>query len=261
MTKMKNQETKKSLAYTESKSLRESTLDSVDYDFLDKLKVVPYLTDDMVLSTHQIAQYYDVGLEAIKTIIKRNRAEFEEDGMIILKGQELKEFKEKLTQVQSEPDLIRIPSITLLTKRSLLRCGMILTNSEMATKVRNYLLNVEEITEVDRKSWAIQREVSIIERKRFSTALNKYLPDSEHKRFAYPNYTNMIYRILFGCDAKTLREQKNVKDNDALRDSFTVDELKLVEEAETIVSGLIAIDFTYEQIKEALSNKYIKKIA
>ena len=44
MTKMKNQETNKSLAFTESKSLRDDMVENIDYDFLDKLKVIPYLT-------------------------------------------------------------------------------------------------------------------------------------------------------------------------------------------------------------------------
>ena len=260
MKTVKNQETK-SMKYVESQSVRNDTLDNVSYDFLDKIKVVPYLTNDMVLSTNQIANYYECGLEAVKTIIKRNREEFEADGMIVLKGQDLKDFKEKIGEVQTEPTLNYASSLTILPKRSLLRVGMILTNNALATEIRNYLLNIEENTEIDRKSWAIQREVGIIERKRMTSAISKYIPDSKNKKFAYPNYTNMIYKVIFGCDAKTLRIEKNVKTNDALRDSFTELELKKVEEVETIVTGLISMDFTYKQIEQMLNERYIKKIS
>ena len=260
MKTVKNQETK-SMKYVESKSIRNDTLDNVSYDFLDKIKVVPYLTNDMVLSTNQIANYYECGLEAVKTIIKRNREEFEADGMIVLKGQDLKDFKEKIGEVQTEPTLNYASSLTILPKRSLLRVGMILTNNALSTKIRNYLLNIEENTEIDRKSWAIQREVGIVERKRMTSAISRYIPDSKNKRFAYPNYTNMIYKIIFGCDAKTLRQERNVKTNDALRDSFTELELKKVEEVETIVTGLISMDFTYKQIEQMLNERYIKKIS
>jgi hypothetical protein len=92
-----------------------------------------------------------------------------------------------------------------------------------------------------------------------TSAISKYVPNSKHKKFAYPNYTNMLYKSIFGCDAKTLREQRNVKDNDALRDSFTEVELKLVEEAETIITGLISVEFTYKQIEEHLNKKYKNK--
>ena len=260
MKTVKNQETK-SMKYVESQSVRNDTLDNVSYDFLDKIKVVPYLTNDMVLSTNQIANYYECGLEAVKTIIKRNREEFEADGMIVLKGQDLKDFKEKIGEVQTEPTLNYASSLTILPKRSLLRVGMILTNNALSTKIRNYLLNIEENTEIDRKSWAIQREVGIVERKRMTSAISRYIPDSRNKKFAYPNYTNMIYKIIFGCDAKTLKQERNVKNNDALRDSFTESELKKVEEVETIVTGLISMDFTYKQIEQMLNERYIKKIS
>ena len=260
MKTVKNQETK-SMKYVESQSVRNDTLDNISYDFLDKIKVVPYLTNDMVLSTNQIANYYECGLEAVKTIIKRNREEFEADGMIVLKGQDLKDFKEKIGEVQTEPTLNYASSLTILPKRSLLRVGMILTNNALSTKIRNYLLNIEENTEIDRKSWAIQREVGIVERKRMTSAISRYIPDSKNKRFAYPNYTNMIYKIIFGCDAKALRQERKVKTNDALRDSFTELELKKVEEVETIVTGLISMDFTYKQIEQMLNERYIKKIS
>ena len=167
---------------------------------------------------------------------------------------------EKIGEVQNEPTLNYASSLTILPKRSLLRIGMILTNNAIATKIRNYLLNIEEKTDVDRKSWAIQREVGIIERKRMTSAISKYIPESKHKKFAYPNYTNMIYRILFGCDTKTLRSAKNVKTNDALRDSFSESELRKVEEVETIVTGLISMDFTYKQIEQMLKDRFIKKL-
>jgi Holliday junction resolvasome RuvABC DNA-binding subunit len=70
----------------------------------------------------------------------------------------------------------------------------------------------------------------------------------------------MLYKVLFNKDAKTLRGDKNVNDNDALRDSFTEKELALVEEGETIITALIALGFTQKQIEEHLRNKYIKQI-
>ena len=259
MKNMKNQNDKE-LIYTESKTLRNETLNSISYDFLDKIKVIPYLTEDMVVTVQQAANYYECSMDTIKTLIKRNRNEFEDDGMTVLKGQELKKFKEDLGVGSNEPNLAYASSLTLLTKRSLLRIGMLMTSNLLATKIRNYLLNIEEKTEIDRKSWAIQREVGIIERKRMTSAISRYIPESKHKKFAYPNYTNMIYKIIFGCDAKTLREERKVKTNDALRDSFSETELKKVEEVETIVTGLISMDFTYKQIEEMLKERFIKKI-
>ena len=260
MKNMKNQNDKE-LIYTESKTLRNDTLNNISYDFLDKMKVIPYLTDDMIVTVQQAATYYECSMDTIKTLIKRNRDEFEGDGMVVLKGQELKKFKEELGVGSNEPGISYASSLTILTKRSLLRIGMLMTSNLLATKIRNYLLNIEEKTEIDRKSWAIQREVGIIERKRMTSAISKYIPENKNKKFEYPNYTNMIYKTIFGCDAKSLRLQRNVKTNDALRDNFTESELKKVEEVETIVTGLISMDFTYKQIEEMLKQRYRKRIS
>lgn len=258
MRKMEN--TNATDKYVESKSIRNTTLDSVDYDFLDKIKVIPYLTKDMVLTIDQVANYYEVTTEAIKTLVKRNREEFEIDGMVVLKGEELKRFKEEISEVQSEPYLKQVKSITLLQKRSLLRAGMILTNSGIATKVRDYLLNIEERTKTDTKSWAIQREVGKIERARMTSAISRYVPDSPHKRFAYPNYTNMVYRTIFHKDAKTMKEERGAKDDDSLRDMLSTDELAKVEEVETIITGLVSMEFTYKQIQQMINDRYVKKL-
>lgn len=260
MRKMEN--TSATDKYVESKSIRNTTLDSVDYDFLDKIKVIPYLTKDMVLTIDQVASYYEVTVEAARTVIKRNRGEFESDGMVTLRGEELRKFLDEVCEVQNEPHKIseKIRNLTLLTKRSLLRAGMMLKNSGIATQVRNYLLNMEERTEIDTKSLAIQREVGKIERARMTSAISRYVPDSPHKRFAYPNYTNMVYRTIFHKDAKTMKEERGAKDDESLRDMLSADELAKVEELETIITGLVSMEFTYKQIQKMINERYVKKL-
>jgi len=203
MTKMNT----KATIYTESKTLRNEAVDTANIDFLDKIKAVQYLTEDMIVSVEQIANYYEVSKKSVETIISRNRDEFEEDGMKVLVGSELKEFKMLVNAPSNEGASIepRVNSFTVLTKRSLLRVGLIMTNCAMASKIRNYLLNLEEVSTKEQKAWAIQREVGKIERKRMTSAIGKYVPESKTKRFAYPNYTNMIYKVLFNKDAKTMK--------------------------------------------------------
>lgn len=258
MVKMKNQNNSKEMAFTESQSLRNEAIENANVDFLDRIKAVQYLNKSMVMSIDQVANYYETSKESVSTIIKRNRDEFESDGMQVLVGEELKEFKHNLIGSNELNKTNR--SLTLLQKRSLLRVGLIMTNNAVASKIRNYLLNLEEIATEEQKQWAIQREVGIIERKRLTSTIAKYIPNGKHKQFAYPTYTNMVYRSIFGCDAKTLREQRNVKTNAALRDSFTESELGTVEECEAIVRALIALNFTYKQIEEQLQQKYTKQV-
>ena len=57
-----------------------------------------------------------------------------------------------------------------------------------------------------------------------------------------------------------MREERGFSKYDALRDSFTGEELKLVDEAETIVTALVTLGFGYDYIKQQLSNKYLKQV-
>ena len=136
---------------------------------------------------------------------------------------------------------------------------MLLTASPIAKEVRNYLLDCEEEHKQEKQIWIAKREAGKIDRKRMTTAIANYIPEGKHKRFAYPNYTNMIYKVLFGKDAKTMREERGFTKNDALRDSFAGDELVLVDEAETIVTALVTLGYEYDFIKTELQRKLLKQ--
>lgn len=168
------EKTKRELAYTESRTLRDEAVNTGNHDFFDKIKAVQYLTKDMVVSINQVASYYEVSENTVKTIISRNRDEFEQDGLVVLKGAKLKEFKASLglSSIEDNLKMESTPTLTILTKRSLLRVGLIMTNCAMASKVRNYLLNLEEMAITGQKRWAIQRWVGKIERKRMTSAIN-----------------------------------------------------------------------------------------
>lgn len=71
---------------------------------------------------------------------------------------------------------------------------------------------------------------------------------------AYSNYTNLIYKILFGKNASQLREQFNIGKCDELRECFSKDELQMIQDKEMIVNGLLAAGWGYDQIKEFMVN-------
>jgi hypothetical protein len=259
-----NNDASREVMLTESKTMREGYIKEEQYyDVLDKIKAIPYMTDDMVVSVEQVANYYEVTKKAIDTVILRHRDELEEDGITTMVGDELRKFKKILTDLHGEDQLPigkRTANLTILTKRAMLRIGMLLITSPIAKLVRNYLLDCEKEHTQEKQIWIAKREAGKIDRKRMTTAIANYIPESKHKRFAYPNYTNMIYKVLFGKDAKTMREERGFTKNDALRDSFTGDELVKVDEAETIVTALVTLGFGFDYIKGQLQNKYSIKI-
>lgn len=57
--------------------------------------------------------------------------------------------------------------------------------------------------------------------------------------FVYGLYTNIIYEKIFGKKAKELKEEKGLKTNQQLRDSFTSNELAMVKDLEEKVKSVI----------------------
>ncbi|MEY8001593.1 phage antirepressor N-terminal domain-containing protein [Clostridium sp. Mt-5] len=109
--------------------------------------------------------------------------------------------------------------------------------------------------------YLLQREAGKIVRNMLTDTIKDKIPDSPHKKFAYPNYTKLIYKILFNKTAGQLREERKVPKRKSLRDYLNFDELKEVQELENIITGLISLGMGYDEIKDILNQKYIKKIA
>lgn len=235
----------KDLVLVESKSAREQYIGRVSV--LDKVKVLPYLTKDHRSTVQQAAAYYEVPQETVQTILRRNRQEFVSDRIEVLQRQSLR------TLVQDEHDLKQIPSLTLLPKRAMLRLGMLLTESEVATRVRNYLLNLEEISTQEQREWSLERELSKKRRRLMTDTIRDYIEESPNKRWRYVHFTELVYQKAFGKKAAELKSERRVKTDELLRDSFTTAELEIIEKAETFVSGLIMAGFPYVEIKAKIN--------
>ncbi|NGO42223.1 restriction endonuclease [Streptomyces sp. YC419] len=122
-------------ALLESKTLRDSALERTDV--LDRVKVLSLLPDGMHVTTAMVAAYFEVGLEAIKSLVKDHRVELEHNGYRLLTGEELRSFKD-LSGLQS-----RTRSLALFSRRAVLNVAMLLRDSEVARQVRKYLLDME----------------------------------------------------------------------------------------------------------------------
>ena len=102
----------------------------------------------------------------------------------------------------------------------------------------------------ERQQWQIERDKGVVIRHILTDTIKMKVNDSPHKKFAYPNYTNLIYRNLFGKTAKELEKDYGVKAKENLRDFFTGEDLEKIQEMEMLVSSLINCGWGYQQIKE-----------
>lgn len=113
----------------------------------------------------------------------------------------------------------------------------------------------------ERQQWQIERDKGIVIRHILTDTIKMKITDSPHKRFAYPNYTNLIYQTLFEKTAKELEHEYGVKSKENLRDFFTGEDLEKVQSMEMLVSSLINCGWGYEQIKEFIQKETLKMIA
>lgn len=94
-----------------------------------------------------------------------------------------------------------------------------------------------------------EREKGIAVRQALTKAIQQSNENERMHGHAYSTYTDVIYKALFGKNAKQLREEYGIEKKDNLRDCLTAEELKKVQDAEMLVSSLIAYGWGYDEIK------------
>ena len=131
--------------------------------------------------------------------------------------------------------------------------------TEKGEQARCYFLACEEALKriaEERKQWEIERAKGVVIRHILTDTIKMKIADSPHKRFAYPNYTKLIYRAIFGKTMKELQEHYGMKGKESLRDYLTAEELKEVEALEMLVSSLINLGMGYDEIKAFVQEHY-----
>ncbi len=113
----------------------------------------------------------------------------------------------------------------------------------------------------ERQQWQIERDKGVVIRHILTDTIKMKVPDIPHKKFAYPNYTKLIYKTLFGKTMKELQEQYGVKGKESIRDYVTADELKQIESMEMLVSSLINCGWGYDQIKNFIQTNSVAMLA
>lgn len=140
-----------------NKILRDEVINEERLEVLDKVKKLTMLENTNLVTLKEVANYYEVGTEAIKSLTKRNKEELENNGMKYYKKSEI------VLMVQSEPiennnyniePIENIPNrgTNMFTKRSILNVGMLLEESKVAEQVRTMLLdNHEQLNNIHEK--------------------------------------------------------------------------------------------------------------
>ncbi|WP_330253035.1 hypothetical protein OG874_00020 [Nocardia sp. NBC_00565] len=108
-------------------------------DVLDKVGVLRSLPGGMYVTTEMAAEFYEVSVELIRRVVSDNRAELDSDGYRVTIRSAFESEYGSLSNLDP-----RARQIALFPRRAVLRIGMLLRDSDVARRVRDYLLNSEE---------------------------------------------------------------------------------------------------------------------
>lgn len=153
----------------ERKDLREQMAGRVEV--LDKVKELFLMPKLEMLTTQQVADYFEVDFTVVQKCYQRNQYEINSDGsplvsLASLKGQYVptKIGHGKCVFQIAENVTLEVPNrgIRMFSKRAILRIAMLLRDSEVAKEIRTQLLNTFEHATDEQRTADIDEETSIL---------------------------------------------------------------------------------------------------
>jgi restriction system protein len=106
--------------------------------FFNQVKPLFLLPYEESMTTEMVAEYYEVGISAIKSLVFDNADEIYSDGYAVLEKDQLKSFKD-LCHIKT-----RAKQIAISQRRAILRVGMLLKDSQVSKRIREALFGIFE---------------------------------------------------------------------------------------------------------------------
>lgn len=94
-----------------------------------------------------------------------------------------------------------------------------------------------------------EREKGIAVRQAFTKAIQQSSENERMHGHAYSTYTDVIYKSIFGKNAKQLREEFGISKKENMRDYLSEEDLVKIQNAEMLVSALVGYGWGYNEIK------------
>ena len=195
-----------------------------------------YWKDANVFTKTQVATLLAIDERTIDRYLESNKEELTKNGYRVLKGKELKDFKDYVDDIHVA-DISKAPSLGVFSFRAVLNIAMLVTESEKAKAIRSRILDIV-IDVVAQKAgghtkYINQRDEAYLPsaykehsyRKEFTDALNEYLNMGSRK---YGVYTNKIYQIIFLENAEEYKKILNLAEKDKVRETMYAEVLNAI---------------------------------
>lgn len=122
------------LTSEEGKEIRDELVEN--YGVFEKIQALSTVKNHHLFSTKNIAFYFEVSDSTIGSIMTRNLKEFKEDEFSVYKGDQLKTLMDQYPYLDISS---RARSVRIFSKKGLLRVGMLLKRSKVASELRQQL--------------------------------------------------------------------------------------------------------------------------
>lgn len=99
---------------------------------------------EVIFTKKSLAEYFEVDIRTIERYMESNKEELSKNGYKILKGPELKAFKEYVNSTYGPDKNIgtKVSVLGIFTFRAFLNMAMIISESDRAKEIRNMLLDI-----------------------------------------------------------------------------------------------------------------------
>ncbi|WP_147539499.1 antA/AntB antirepressor family protein [Anaerotruncus rubiinfantis] len=125
-----------------------------------------------------------------------------------------------------------------------------LERNEKGKMIRRYFIEAEKRY----RELKFVRVRSKAERRLFTDIIKELIPESPNKRWAYKQFTDLVYKHVTGYNAKQLRELHDKPNDFNVRELLTPQQLKEVIKYESIIQGLLNLGQDYHGVKAILDN-------
>ena len=195
----------------------------------DNLNNDPFTTDEV------IAEYSCNSRESVTRLIRKYQGDLEEFGTLgfeirpMPSGQKAKVFH-----------LNREQATLLITY---------LDNTEPVRKFKKEL--VKQFYEMEKELMA--RRLERTKGKQIRCSMTDAIKEADFSRHFYKHFTDLVYKKALGFNAKQLREAREANDRATPLDFLTTKEQAAVNQIEELVTSLIQLGRSYDEIKDILN--------
>ena len=189
-----------------------------------------------VFTKQQVMALFEVSDATVERYISNHGEELKANGYQLLKGKNLKEFKD-LVDVSLINEGNKAPLLGVFSFRAVLNLAMLLTESERAKAVRSRLLDIVMDVLAERTGghtkYINQRDEHYLMaslqdesyRKQFTDALDHFVVEHQWK---YVRFTNLIYQCIFRENATEYRKVLKLAAKENIRETMYSEVLTLI---------------------------------